>query len=141
MTALTWLKDNAPDVHAGFADFKPSAHIGHDMLDRALNPEAESRTLRRGDGVATGWAISRAPVLSESIEIRTCFTAITCCGTLSSVWRGGSSFSLSQQSNLRGEMTPKILYCGIDMPDPDRLGEIVAGPSRHGLEQLIPISL
>jgi lipoyl(octanoyl) transferase len=32
------------------------------MLDRALNPEAESRTLRRSDGVAAGWAISRAPV-------------------------------------------------------------------------------
>ena len=32
------------------------------MLDRALNPEAESRTLRRGDGGAAGWAISRTPV-------------------------------------------------------------------------------
>src|SRR3954464_11663034 len=32
------------------------------MLDRALNPEAESQTFGRSDGVAAGWAVSRAPV-------------------------------------------------------------------------------
>ena len=35
------------------------------MLDRALNPEAEGRTFGRGDHLATGWAVSRAPVAYE----------------------------------------------------------------------------
>jgi lipoyl(octanoyl) transferase len=36
------------------------------MLDRALNPEAEGQTFGRGDDIAAGWAVSRAPVAYET---------------------------------------------------------------------------
>ena len=46
----------------GFAQARPRAHIGPNMLDRALNPGTSPPFFARDDDAPVGWAVSRGPV-------------------------------------------------------------------------------
>jgi lipoyl(octanoyl) transferase len=59
---LTWLTQNAPELHTGFAHGQPSAHIGRDMLDRTLNPPTDAPIFGRADRACVEWTVSAAPV-------------------------------------------------------------------------------
>src|SRR5947209_452443 len=62
LTALTWLTGLRPRLHTSLCAEAARAHIGRDMLDRVLNPDAKAPLFGRDDGIPAGWAVSQSPV-------------------------------------------------------------------------------